>query len=345
MVRYDLAMCHMSFAEMLFGKVVSFHKQPFDNATNTYPCCGGLRESRGCCSRSQRKPGELTQAEASLQEAISILSSLQKDESGECAWRSELTRRVEAMRLEQQLVKCKGLWEQREEQKQLDKELQELQEKATQTTLDKQKLLEKRRQEELQAEREKREQAQRVQQMVAQEKQRLAASMQALSMSETAHETRRERAPKSSTVRASRAPRGGRHNLPDEIVESSSSETDDNGEMSEDEVTAMHRDVFGGDSDSEEEEQGPKKRVRAVASSDDEEEKRPRVEESNEESNGKESHESPEEPHKEASQEKPDAHADSDHSSEPEKDAIAKEVDDLFGDESDYIVCSRKQFN
>ena len=60
------------------------------------------------------------------------------------------------MRLEQQLVKCKGLWEQREEQKQLDKELQELQEKATQTTLDKQKLLEKRRQEELQAEREKR---------------------------------------------------------------------------------------------------------------------------------------------------------------------------------------------
>ena len=333
---------------MLFGKVVSFHKQPFDSATNTYPCCGGLRESRGCCSRSQRKPGELTQAEASLQEAISILSSLQKDESGECAWRSELTRRVEAMRLEQQLVKCKGLWEQREEQKQLDKELQELQEKATQTTLDKQKLLEKRRQEELQAEREKREQAQRVQQMVAQEKQRLAASMQALSMSETAHETRRERAPKSSTVRASRAPRG-RHNLPDEIVESSSSETDDNGEMSEDEVTAMHHDVFGGDSDSEEEEQGPKKRVRAVASSDDEEEKRPRVEESheesNEESNGKKSHESPEEPHKEVSQEKSDAHADSDHSSEPEKDAIAKEVDDLFGDESDCIVCLGKQCN
>ena len=333
---------------MLFGKVVSFHKQPFDSATNTYPCCGGLRESRGCCSRSQRKPGELTQAEASLQEAISILSSLQKDESGECAWRSELTRRVEAIRLEQQLVKCKGLWEQREEQKQLDKELQELQEKATQTTLDKQKLLEKRRQEELQAEREKREQAQRVQQMVAQEKQRLAASMQALSMSETAHETRRERAPKSSTVRASRAPRG-RHNLPDEIVESSSSETDDNGEMSEDEVTAMHHDVFGGDSDSEEEEQGPKKRVRAVASSDDEEEKRPRVEESheeyNEESNGKKSHESPEEPHKEVSQEKSDAHADSDHSSEPEKDAIAKEVDDLFGDESDCIVCWGKQCN
>ena len=331
-------MCHMSFAEMLFGKVVSFHKQPFDNASNTYPCCGGLRESRGCCSRSQRKPGELTQAEASLQEAISILSSLQKDGSGECVWRSKVTRSVEATRLEQQLVKCKGLWEQREEQKQLDKELQELQEKATQTTLDKQKLLEKRRQEELQAEREKREQAQRIQQVVAQEKQRLAASMQALSLSETAHETRRERVPKSSTVRASRSARGGRHNLPDEIVESSSSETDDNGEMSEDEVTAMHRDVFGGDSDSEEEEeQGPKKRVRAVASSDDEEEKRPRVEESSEEeSHDKESHEkSPEQ----SQNEKTNTHADGDQGSEPEKDAIAKEVDDLFGDESDSIVC------
>lgn len=329
-------MCHMSFAEMLFAKVVSFHKQPFDNASNTFPCCGGLRESRGCCSRSQRKPGEMTQAEASLQEAISILSSLQKDGSGELAWTKGMTRRVEATRLEQQLVKCKGLWEQREEQKQLDKELQELQEKATQTTLDKQKLLEKRRQEELQAEREKREQAERIQKVVAQEKQRLAASMQALSLSETVHETRRERAPRSSTVRASRATRGGRHNLPDEIVESSSSETDDNGEMSEDEVTAMHRDVFGGDSDSEEEEeQGPKKRVRAVASSDDEEEKRPRVEESQEKTSQDE----------QAHEEQANTRNDNEASSEPEKDAIAKEVDDLFGDESDSVVCLRKQLN
>lgn len=54
---------------------------------------------------------------------------------------------VESTRIEQQLVRCKSLWDQREQQRTLDKELQDIQEKATQTSVDKQKLLEKQRQE------------------------------------------------------------------------------------------------------------------------------------------------------------------------------------------------------
>ena len=52
---------------------------------------------------------------------------------------------VESTRIEQQLVRCKSLWDQREQQRTLDKELQDIQEKATQTSVDKQNLLEKQR--------------------------------------------------------------------------------------------------------------------------------------------------------------------------------------------------------
>lgn len=71
----------MDFAETLFGKVMHYHPQPFDSASQKYLCCGGARDSQGCQARSKRKPGELVKAEVSLQEAISVLSSLQQTKS------------------------------------------------------------------------------------------------------------------------------------------------------------------------------------------------------------------------------------------------------------------------
>ena len=250
---------------------------------------------------------------------------------------------METVRIEQQLVRCKGLWDQREQQRTLDKELQDLQEKATQTSVDKQKLLEKRRQEGLQAEREKREQAQRIEQMVAEEKRRLAASLQAITATEVPREEgRRTRAPKTHGVRVSRRVN---HVEEDEIVESSSSDTDDNGELSDGEVAAMHRDVFGGDSESEDEDSeptksnqdhNPKKRVRAVESSDDESEgeKRPRIEKEspiNKKSMVSDDESQPDE---------------ANHLDEPTKeDEVVKEVNDLFGDEdSDSFVCQKTRY-
>ena len=75
-------MCHADHAETLFKKVMYYHTQNFDSITQRFTCCGGIRDTKGCQMRSQRKPGELTQAEASLQEAISGLSDMQLQNNG-----------------------------------------------------------------------------------------------------------------------------------------------------------------------------------------------------------------------------------------------------------------------
>lgn len=247
----------------------------FDRATQSYSCCKQPLHSQGCSERSLRKPGDLAQAEMSLQFALNSLIALQKS-AVVCVVVGCVSYSDRAA-IDEQLLRCKNLWTAREHQKQLDQELAEAMEQSAQAQVDVQKVLEQKRQEELKAEQEKRQKREQIERIAAEEKRRLQASLASLASIETA---RVEKPAKPRAHRTVTRNRGASSKYDDEIIESSESDsTDDNGEMSEEE-TSGKKNVFEDAGSDEEEEKKAKKRVRAVDSSDEEEEKRSRVEES-----------------------------------------------------------------
>ena len=112
---FDLAVCHVARARSVISNVLYTHPQPFDDASQRFPCCGGARNAPGCRVRSLRQPEDLTQAQISIQFALSTLVSLKK--AGESAWGGEsgAEQQIEAMRIE-----CRTLWEEYEKQKRVE---------------------------------------------------------------------------------------------------------------------------------------------------------------------------------------------------------------------------------
>ena len=263
-----MAVCHVALAHSVLSNVIYTHSQVFDEVSQRYPCCNGARNDRGCHLRSLRSPGDLARAEISIQFAINTLLSLKN--YPEEMWGDA---RATDQQIEEMLIQCRSLWEEREKQKQLDEQQLEQQTRSVKTSEDVQLLLEQRRQEELQVEREKREQQQRIEQIAAEEKARIQNVMKIITEAELERE---EKSAKSKKPRKSRA-RGQNDNAAsrNKIVESSSEDSDDNGQMSEDDLKEGMKDVFGDLSDSkpeEEKKETTKKRVRAVESSEEEEE-------------------------------------------------------------------------
>ena len=150
----------------------------FDRATQSYSCCKQPLHSQGCSERSLRKPGDLAQAEMSLQFALNSLIALQKS-AVVCVVVGCVSYSDRAA-IDEQLLRCKNLWTAREHQKQLDQELAEAMEQSAQAQVDVQKVLEQKRQEELKAEQEKRQKREQIERIAAEEKRRLQASLASL---------------------------------------------------------------------------------------------------------------------------------------------------------------------
>lgn len=302
---FDLAVCHVARARSVISNVLYTHPQPFDDASQRFPCCGGARNAPGCRVRSLRQPEDLTQAQISIQFALSTLVSLKK--AGESAWGGEsgAEQQIEAMRIE-----CRTLWEEYEKQKRVEETQREELREAGKPGEAAQKRLERRREEELKVEREKREQQQRIERIAEEEKARFRHVLETINEVEIVQEKKQPKKTRQTKTKGhGRGAEGGKKGRMEEEEEEEEEESEDNEQISEGDLKGVFGDLSDSDSESEQgmekeskaksksnddnddddedddepKREAPKKRIRAVESSEDEEpvpeEKRTHMEE------------------------------------------------------------------
>ena len=300
---FDLAVCHVARARSVISNVLYSHPQPFDEASQRFPCCNGARNAPGCHVRSLRQPEDLTQAQISIQFALSTLVSLKK--AGEAAWGGQANgeQEIEAMRLE-----CRALWEEYEKQKRVEETQKEALLEAGKPGDAAQKRLERRREEELKVEREKREQQQRIERIAEEEKARFRHVLETINEVEIVQEKKQPRKTRQTKTKGhGRGAESGKKGRMEEEDEEEEEESEDNEQISEGDLKGVFGDLSESESEGEMEKESkarskntkesdededdedepkreaPKKRIRAVESSEDEEpvpeEKRTHMEE------------------------------------------------------------------
>ena len=303
----------MARARSVISNVLYTHPEPFDEASQRYPCCHGLRTAKGCHMRSLRGPDDLTQAQISIQFALSTLVSLTN--ASMAAWGSEAAaeQQIEALR-----VQCRALWEDYEKQKKVEEAQREAQRATGKPSEDAQKLLERRREEELRVEREKREQQQRIERIAEEEKERFRHVLERINEVEIVQDEKHPRTRRQAKTKTKTKTRHGESAKKNGLEESSEDESDENTQINEDNLMEVFGDLSDSDSESEAEAKAngkangkaksktnaiedsendenearkevPKKRIRAVESSEDDEptpeEKRTHLEEIQQELN------------------------------------------------------------
>lgn len=280
----------MARARSVLSRVLYTHPQPFDDSAQRFPCCGGARGAQGCQARSLRGPEDLTQAQISIQFALSALVSLKSAPAAAWSDAGAAERQIEAMR-----VACRALWEDFEKQKRLEEAQRAAQREAGKAGDVAQQRLARRREEELRVEREKREQQQRIERIAEEEKARFRHVLDSINEVEIVQEKKQPRKARQTKQRHARGAEGAKKGA---LEESSEEESEDNAQISEGDLKGVFGDLSDSESasedavetkgktrskgkaSSEEEEEeeesekeekreAPKKRVRAVESSDD----------------------------------------------------------------------------